>query len=58
VGGYPTSLWQAGDVWRGQFSLAIPAEAPPGQYRLRVQPVAPDVSEPDPFLSDPVLIGP
>jgi mannosyltransferase len=55
---YPTGLWQAGDVWRGQFSLPIPGDAPPGRYRLRVQVVAPDGSEPGSFVSDPIQVGP
>jgi mannosyltransferase len=58
VGGYATSLWQAGDVWRGQFNLAIPGNAPAGKYRLQVQPTAPDGARPEPFLSEPMEIGP
>jgi len=58
VAGYPTSLWQAGDVWRGQFNLALPGDAPPGRYRLRVQLLAPSgggaLSEP--FLSKPLTV--
>jgi mannosyltransferase len=57
VSGYPTSRWQAGDVWRGQFNLPLPGDLPSGRYRLRVQPIAPDGSSPEPFLSDPFNIG-
>jgi hypothetical protein len=57
VGGYHTSLWQAGDVWRGQFNLVLPGDAPPGRYRLRVQLLAPEGSAPlDPFLSKPLTV--
>jgi mannosyltransferase len=58
VGGYPTSRWLAGDVWRGQFTLAIPGDAISGRYRLRVQPIAPDGSKPEPFLSGPLTVHP
>jgi hypothetical protein len=54
AGAYPTSHWQAGDVWRGQFNLALPAHAPPGRYGLRVGPIAPDGATPEPFLSEPL----
>jgi mannosyltransferase len=57
VDGYPTSRWQPGDVWRGQFNLAIPGDAPPGRYRLRVRPVAPDGSSPGSYLSEPFEVG-
>jgi 4-amino-4-deoxy-L-arabinose transferase-like glycosyltransferase len=56
VGAYPTSRWQTGDVWRGQFNLALPADAPPGRYRLRVGPIAPDGAPSDPFLSEPLQV--
>ena len=54
AGAYPTSRWQAGDVWRGQFNLALPTDAPPGRYRLRVGPIAPGGATPEPFLSEPL----
>jgi hypothetical protein len=56
VGAYPTSRWQAGDVWRGQFNLALPGDAPPGRYRLRVEPIDPDGATWDPFLSEPLRV--
>ena len=56
VGAYPTSRWLAGDVWRGQFTLVIPGDAPPGRYRLRLQPIAPDGSAPEPFTSEPLTV--
>jgi mannosyltransferase len=58
VGSYPTSRWQAGDVWRGQFNLTVPGHASPGPYRLRVQPVAPDGRPSEPFLSRPLSVEP
>jgi hypothetical protein len=58
VSGYPTSLWQAGDVWRGQFTLALPGDAPPGWYRLQVQPLPPDGPQPAPFLTEPLRVEP
>ena len=42
VNGYPTSSWQAGDVWRGQFNLPLPGDLPPGRYRIHVKSIAPD----------------
>jgi hypothetical protein len=33
---YPTSLWQPGDTLRDSHTLALPAGAPPGPYRLLV----------------------
>ena len=56
VGDYPTSRWHAGDVWRGQFNLALPADAPQGRYRVRVGPIAPDGATLEPFLSDPLRV--
>jgi hypothetical protein len=56
AGAYPTSRWQAGDVWRGQFNLALPSNAPPGRYRSRVGPIAPDGGTPEPFLSGPLEV--
>jgi len=34
--GFPTSRWQAGDIWRGQVDLPLAAELQPGRYRLRI----------------------
>jgi hypothetical protein len=31
---YPTSIWQPGEVLRGRYRLAVPADTPPGTYRL------------------------
>ncbi len=58
AGAYPTSRWQAGDVWRGQLNLTVPADAPPGRYRLSVRPIAPDGTAWEPFLSDPLEVEP
>jgi hypothetical protein len=33
---YPTTAWAAGEMVRDQFSLTLPATAPPGLYHLRV----------------------
>ena len=33
---YPTSRWQAGDEWRGQARLRLPAGLPAGAYELSV----------------------
>jgi 4-amino-4-deoxy-L-arabinose transferase-like glycosyltransferase len=57
VGGYPTSLWRAGDLWRGQFNLSVPADAPEGQVRLRIQPLAPDSTAPGVYLSESIAVG-
>jgi hypothetical protein len=56
VGGYPTSQWQAGDVWRGQFSLPLPAGTPAGWNRLRIQILAPDGTSWEMLLSEPVRV--
>ena len=53
---YPTSSWQTGDVWRGQFNLTLPGNMPPGRYRLRVQPIAPDGTAAELFLSQPLTV--
>jgi hypothetical protein len=58
VGDYPTSNWRSGDVWRGQFNLAVPGDAPPGAYRIQVQPRAPDGTSPGTFLSEPLRVQP
>ena len=58
VVGYPTSQWQKGDVWRGQFNLAVPVDAPAGQSRFWVQPLASDGSAPEGFLSEPLIVEP
>ncbi len=36
VNGLPTSQWQAGDEWRGQARLRLPAALPAGDYTLSV----------------------
>ncbi|HET7091185.1 MAG TPA: glycosyltransferase family 39 protein [Anaerolineae bacterium] len=33
---YPTSLWPAGARMRNRFSIRLPPDLPPGDYRLRV----------------------
>ncbi|MFB0546539.1 MAG: hypothetical protein ACETWB_06480, partial [Anaerolineae bacterium] len=39
--GYPTTLWQSGEVVQGQHDILIPAEAPSGRYYLRGQLTSP-----------------
>ncbi len=56
VGAYPTSQWQAGDVWRGQFNLALPVDAAEGRYWLRVEPMAPDGTISGLFNSEPLQV--
>jgi hypothetical protein len=58
VTNYPTSQWQSGDVWRGQFDLPVPGDPSADWYRLQVQPLAPDGSSPEPFLSERLPVGP
>ncbi len=58
VGGYATSLWRAGDVWRGQFNLGLPGDAPAGRYRLRVQLIDADGAPGGEFLSAPFEVAP
>jgi hypothetical protein len=57
AGAYPTSRWQAGDVWRGQFDLALPNDAPSGRHWLRVEPIAPDGATGGLFISEPLEVG-
>jgi mannosyltransferase len=33
---FPTSLWRAGEVVRGQYDYMVPLQAPPGRGQLRV----------------------
>jgi 4-amino-4-deoxy-L-arabinose transferase-like glycosyltransferase len=56
VAGYPTSLWQAGDIWRGQFHLPVPGDAGPGPYRLQIQLRAPDGEWLEPVFSEPLRV--
>jgi hypothetical protein len=58
VAGYPTSRWRKGDVWRGQFNLAVPTNAPGGRYRLRVGTIAPDGTAVKPYLSGAMAVEP
>ncbi len=58
VRGYATSLWEAGDIWRGLFIVTVPGNAPPGEYHLQVEPLAPDGTREEPFLSEPVEVEP
>jgi hypothetical protein len=56
VPGYPTGLWQAGDVWRGQFNLLTPAHLPPGRYHVVVQPQSSGGTPLDPFATERVIV--
>ncbi len=56
VGGYATSRWRAGDVWRGQFNLGVPGQALPGRYWLRIQPTTPDGVPQEPLQSRPLAV--
>lgn len=38
---FPANLWEAGDRFKGQFSLELPAEAPLGRYWLELAPESP-----------------
>ncbi len=58
VSGYPTSRWQAGDLWRGQLNLPLPGDLEPGRYRLEVQPVMPDGLSAKPFSTGYLNVGP
>lgn len=37
VPGYPTSLWQSGDIWRGRVRLPLDPTLPTGAYRLTLR---------------------
>ena len=56
VGGYSTSQWQAGDVWRGQFNLPLPGDIPEGHYRLWIQPITPDGTLLELFELEPMSV--
>lgn len=49
---YPTTLWEAKDVVRGEFDLYIPPEVKPGTYGLRIQ-----LWRDDTPVGDPVPLG-
>ena len=38
---HPTSVWQAGQAWRGQSVVRLPIQAQPGEARLSIQLVDP-----------------
>jgi hypothetical protein len=50
---YPTSHWQAGDVWRDSYELQMGAGLPAGEHQLVVQ-----LMGPDPIGSARVDLGP
>lgn len=56
VPGFATGRWRAGDIWRGQFNLPLPGDLAPGRYWLRIQPLAPDGQDLDPFLIVPIVV--
>ncbi|MGC9335726.1 MAG: hypothetical protein ACP5JJ_16385, partial [Anaerolineae bacterium] len=56
VPGFPSGQWWAGDVWRGQFNLVLPADAAPGRYWLHIQAIPPAGSAPEPFVSEAIRI--
>jgi len=58
VRSYATSHWTVGDICRGQFALRVAGDAPPGRYYLQIQPLAPDGTRMEPFLSQPVEVEP
>jgi hypothetical protein len=33
---YPSHTWQVGEILRDQHTMTVPANTPPGAYRLRV----------------------
>ena len=33
---YPTSRWQPGQVFRGEYWLTLPSQSPPGDYSLEI----------------------
>ena len=35
-GGYPTSLWEPGEIIADEHTVNVHADAPPGRYRLAV----------------------
>ena len=43
-------------MWRGQFNLPLPGSAPPGRYALEIQLGAPDGSEQEPYVVEPILV--
>lgn len=51
--GYPTTQWRESEVVRGQFHIVLPAEAPPGRYRVWAQ-LVPEGGKPlqPPLVSD------
>jgi hypothetical protein len=58
VGGLPTSQWEAGDIWRGQFSMEIPRTLMPGSYRLRIRLRSADGPATEAYLPAPIRVEP
>ena len=54
---YPTTLWEAGEVVRGEFDVYIPPEVKPGTYGVRVQVWREDTPVGDPVPLGTVVIG-
>ena len=47
---HPSSQWRAGELARGQHSLALPPDLPPGRYQVEVAVHQPDNPEPAGWL--------
>lgn len=43
---FPSSEWRAGDVWLGQYEIAVPPEATQGEYTLSIGVTGPDQQRP------------
>ncbi len=55
---YPTTLWEAGEVVRGEFDVYIPPEVKPGTYGVRVQLWRGDTPVGDPVPLGTITVGP
>ena len=53
-GFYPTKQWEAGEIVRDQYDIAIPPEAPPGEYQLKVGMYLAETGERLPVLGESV----
>jgi hypothetical protein len=57
VSGYPTTLWQTGDVWRGRVPLPLDPTLPTGDYRLALRLTDGAAVSPTVILGTITLVG-
>jgi hypothetical protein len=53
LGYYPTTQWEAGQIFADEYRVEIPSGTPPGRYVVTA-----GMYHPDPLQNLPVLAGP